>query len=186
MNKKQVEKFMEAVKKRDQNEIDEDEEIELIKKIFKDDEDFDLDEHIIIKIEGDDAKNIIEGLGLRRKDHKCDGCCNCEKEEDSKMKLKKGKKLDLYEKLQDIEDFNEDWVKKDSVNHPDHYKAGDFECIDVMVEALGIDLTIDFCLGNAFKYLFRSKDKGGHEDILKAAWYLNKYKELSMGENNVD
>lgn len=68
-----------------------------------------------------------------------------------------------------------------NINHPDHYKAGDYECIDVMEKVFGSDLVIDFCLGNAFKYLFRCSKKGRHEDILKAGWYLNKYKEIATG-----
>lgn len=71
--------------------------------------------------------------------------------------------------------------QKSDINHPDHYKAGDYECIDVMEKVFGIDLVIDFCLGNAFKYLFRCSKKGRHEDILKAGWYLNKYKEIATG-----
>ena len=38
----------------------------------------------------------------------------------------------------------------------------------------------DFCLCNAFKYIWRTKNKNGIEDIDKAIWYLNKYKELTM------
>ena len=72
--------------------------------------------------------------------------------------------------------------EKSNVNHPDHYKAGDYECMDVMRKVYGDDLVIDFCIGNAFKYLFRCAKKGKHEDLLKARWYLNKYKEIATGE----
>lgn len=74
--------------------------------------------------------------------------------------------------------------EKSNVNHPDHYKAGDYECIDVMRKVYGDDLVIDFCIGNAFKYLFRCAKKGKHEDLLKARWYLNKYKEIATGETD--
>ena len=47
------------------------------------------------------------------------------------------------------------------VNHPKHYTtgAGGVECIDAMTELLGYDVTIGFCLGNAFKYLWRNDIK---------------------------
>ena len=67
---------------------------------------------------------------------------------------------------------------EDVVNHPSHYETGKFECIDVMVEALGTTAVRDFCVCNAFKYIYRHKRKGGDEDIAKANWYLNKFIEL--------
>lgn len=71
----------------------------------------------------------------------------------------------------------------EAVNHPDHYNQGGIECIDAMVSAFGEDATANFCYLNAFKYLWRSTHKNGMEDIDKAIWYLNKYKELiSSGE----
>jgi len=63
----------------------------------------------------------------------------------------------------------------DNVNHPIHYRSGQFECIDVMMEVFGVEYVMDFCICNAFKYLYRAKRKNGVEDIRKAAWYLNKY-----------
>ena len=66
----------------------------------------------------------------------------------------------------------------DNVNHPQHYNTENFECIDVMLETQGIDDTAAFCKCNAFKYLFRTNQKNGIEDIKKAIWYLNKYVEL--------
>ncbi len=71
------------------------------------------------------------------------------------------------------------WVKKrDNVNHPSHYETGKFECIDVMVETQGVEAVKDFCICNAFKYLYRHKNKNGLEDVKKAIWYLNKLVEL--------
>lgn len=66
----------------------------------------------------------------------------------------------------------------DYVNHPPHYESGQFECIDVMLETQGINAVQNFCVCNAFKYLYRHNKKNGDEDIKKAAWYLNKYLEL--------
>ena len=70
----------------------------------------------------------------------------------------------------------------DIVNHPGHYETGKFECIEVMQEALGIDAVKDFCICNAFKYLYRHKRKNGLEDIKKAQWYIDKFLELSKEE----
>lgn len=70
--------------------------------------------------------------------------------------------------------------KIEMVNHPDHYKSGSIECIDAMVECFGKQSTQDFCLLNAFKYLWRCKEKENLvQDIKKANWYLNKYIELN-------
>lgn len=66
----------------------------------------------------------------------------------------------------------------DMVNHPSHYESGKFECIDVMEETQGKEAVMDFCLCNAFKYLYRHNRKNGIEDIKKAKWYIDKYIEL--------
>lgn len=66
----------------------------------------------------------------------------------------------------------------DNVNHPAHYETGKYECIEVMQEVFGIEAVQNFCLLNAFKYLYRTTRKNGVEDIEKAAWYLDKWKEL--------
>jgi hypothetical protein len=71
----------------------------------------------------------------------------------------------------------------DIVNHPSHYESGKFECIEVMLETQGKDAVMDFCLCNAFKYLYRHNRKNGVEDIKKAKWYIDKYIELAGGNN---
>ena len=68
--------------------------------------------------------------------------------------------------------------KNDIVNHPGHYETGKFECIEVMQEALGTDAVKDFCICNAFKYLYRHKRKNGLEDVKKAKWYIDKFLDL--------
>lgn len=68
------------------------------------------------------------------------------------------------------------------VTHPSHYTQGGIECIDAMVAAFGKEAVAHFCICNAFKYVFRHELKNGKEDIEKAEWYLNKYKELKYGE----
>ena len=66
-----------------------------------------------------------------------------------------------------------------NVNHPSHYNKGNIECIDAMVSAYGKDTVSDFCICNAFKYIWRYKYKNGIEDLKKAQWYLNKIVELN-------
>lgn len=70
----------------------------------------------------------------------------------------------------------------DNVNRPAHYNTGKYESIDVMVETQGIDAVKNFCICNAFKYIYRHRFKNGVEDIKKAIWYLNKYVELEEKE----
>lgn len=70
----------------------------------------------------------------------------------------------------------------DNINHPSHYKTCKFECIDIMLETQGIEAVKNFCICNAFKYLYRHKNKNGVEDIKKAIWYLNTY--ISMEDKN--
>lgn len=70
-------------------------------------------------------------------------------------------------------------VKDDPVNHPSHYTSGKVECIDAMEEVFGTEAVKAFCLCNAFKYLFRRKDKENEEqDTAKALWYFDRFKEL--------
>ena len=60
----------------------------------------------------------------------------------------------------------------DNVNHPPHYggENNDFEPIKI-IEHYGIN----FCLGNAIKYILRAGLKGNkNEDLEKAIWYLKR------------
>lgn len=72
-----------------------------------------------------------------------------------------------------VEKLGED-VKPDPVNRPAHYTSGGIECIDAMQAAFGDEAVKDFCLCNAFKYLWRHRQKNGVEDLKKARWYLNR------------
>jgi protein of unknwon function (DUF3310) len=72
----------------------------------------------------------------------------------------------------------------DNVNHPSHYETGKFECIEVMLETQGREAVKSFCVCNAFKYLYRHKNKNELEDIKKAVWYLKKFIELEEGTND--
>lgn len=57
----------------------------------------------------------------------------------------------------------------DPVNHPAHYTShpSGVECIDIVEH-------MNFCLGNAMKYIWRAALKGGLEDIRKARWYIDR------------
>lgn len=60
---------------------------------------------------------------------------------------------------------------EDKINPP-HYKTGDIECIEA-IEAAGYG--VDFCAGNAMKYLWRFKHKGNAlGDAQKARWYIER------------
>jgi hypothetical protein len=67
----------------------------------------------------------------------------------------------------------------DMVNHPPHYTVGDIECIDAIKAALTEEEFRGYCKGNALKYIWREKHKGGEESMKKAEWHLNKLTENS-------
>ena len=81
--------------------------------------------------------------------------------------------------------FNRNEVKSESVTdnnavtHPSHYTQGNIQCIDAMESAFGKEAVATWCKLNSFKYIWRAEHKNGMEDIDKAIWYLNKFKELS-------
>lgn len=58
----------------------------------------------------------------------------------------------------------------DPVNHPQHYTShpSGVECIQVTEH-------MNFCRGNAIKYIWRAGEKGNEvEDLKKARWYLDR------------
>lgn len=58
-------------------------------------------------------------------------------------------------------------ILTDNVNHPAHYEAGPFECVE-------LTRLYPFMGGNAIKYVYRHRLKGrGTEDLRKALWYLD-------------
>ena len=58
----------------------------------------------------------------------------------------------------------------DPVNHPAHYNSHPSG-----VECISITEHINFCIGNAVKYLWRAGEKGSLlEDIKKARWYIDR------------
>lgn len=72
-----------------------------------------------------------------------------------------------------------DWIdvvmtKKEAVDHPEHYSPGVYEAINVIEH-----YNLGFHLGNSVKYILRAGKKHNNvkEDIDKAIWYLQRYKE---------
>jgi hypothetical protein len=64
------------------------------------------------------------------------------------------------------------WTKimADMVNHPIHYTSHPSG-----VETIQITEHMNFCLGNAIKYILRSDLKGKQiEDLKKAIWYIDR------------
>lgn len=55
----------------------------------------------------------------------------------------------------------------DLVDHPGHYSSTRFGC-----ECIDVTRAMTFSAGNAFKYVWRHAEKGGHEDLAKALVYL--------------
>lgn len=57
----------------------------------------------------------------------------------------------------------------DLVNHPPHYTnhPSGIECIQITEH-------MNFCLGNALKYIWRADLKNGVEDLEKAEWYIKR------------
>lgn len=61
-------------------------------------------------------------------------------------------------------------MSNDNVNHPKHYTShpSGIECIQITEH-------MDFCIGNAIKYLWRAGGKNDKvEDLRKAIWYIQR------------
>jgi hypothetical protein len=61
-------------------------------------------------------------------------------------------------------------TQHDPINHPAHYTGhpSGVECITVTEH-------MNFCRGNAIKYIWRAGDKGNElEDLKKARWYIDR------------
>jgi hypothetical protein len=74
----------------------------------------------------------------------------------------------------------EDFMNHDPVNHPKHYTEhpSGVECIEITEH-------MNFCVGNAIKYLGRAGLKGEQvEDLRKARWYIDR--EIARILNNAD
>lgn len=94
--------------------------------------------------------------------------CNCNDEQPSIMNVGSIPEYD------DIPEMPVSTTKKEAVNHPEHYNPGVYEAINVIEH-----YNLGFHLGNSVKYILRAgkKHKNIKEDIEKAIWYLERYKE---------
>ena len=75
------------------------------------------------------------------------------------------------------------------VQHPNHYGAGNegLQCIEAMLQVFGKTSTMDFCKLNAFKYIWRAKNKGKEtEDMEKAKRYLEYWHVLNKLTDDKD
>lgn len=77
--------------------------------------------------------------------------------------------------------------KNDNVTHPVHYaESCSLECIQAMQLAYGTEAVYNFCKCNAFKYMWRYKNKNGEEDLKKARWYINYASNLAATNEEVN
>ena len=61
-------------------------------------------------------------------------------------------------------------MNSDQVDHPPHYTQHPSG-----VECIAITEHMNFCLGNAIKYIWRAGEKDDElEDLRKAAWYVQR------------
>jgi len=65
------------------------------------------------------------------------------------------------------------------VNHPSHYQGNQIEVIDVIEE-----FNLNFCMGNAIKYILRADYKENDiQDLEKALWYIQRELDFRYGNN---
>lgn len=69
-------------------------------------------------------------------------------------------------------------AEPDNVNHPSHYKIGEYECFTEMRALFGIDALISYCKLAVYKYRYRFTKKNGDEDLKKAGWYMRELMKL--------
>lgn len=62
----------------------------------------------------------------------------------------------------------------DPAINPDHYTAGEIECIEALAAMAGTESHIDHCVQSAVAYLWRWRRKDGTRDLAKAAWYIER------------
>jgi len=73
-------------------------------------------------------------------------------------------------------------VSEDNINtNPQHYKQGDIEVIDFI-----LDQKMDYLTANVQKYIARWRFKDGICDLRKARWFLDKLIEQQLENSEVD
>ena len=99
----------------------------------------------------------------------------------------------VYIELADEEAEEEDLLEfsqaeedeKDDAINPNHYKAGNVECIEAIQASLTAEAFAGYLKGNVQKYLWRYETKHWEDplqDLQKAEWYLSRLIEL-VGED---
>lgn len=84
--------------------------------------------------------------------------------------------------MANLEELVSEYLEKvDMVNSPPHYTThpSGIECIQITEH-------MNFCLGNAVKYLWRNEGKNGIEDLKKAIWYINREIARREGDGHND
>lgn len=100
----------------------------------------------------------------------------------------KGEKINMEISNKSIDEVKENLTEvwEDTVNHPSHYTDGGIEVIDFIKAK-----NLDFCLGNAVKYISRAGKKSDAaltekektvEDLKKSIWYIKKEIEWLKGD----
>jgi|TARA_R100000656_G_scaffold182_1_gene288 hypothetical protein len=69
---------------------------------------------------------------------------------------------------------------QDNIN-PTHYKQGEIEVIDFI-----LDQNMDYLTANVQKYISRWRFKDGIDDLRKARWFLDKLIEQQMKNSVID
>ncbi len=69
---------------------------------------------------------------------------------------------------------------QDNIN-PTHYKQGEIEVIDFI-----LDQNMDYLTANIQKYISRWRFKDGIDDLRKARWFLDKLIEQQMKNSVID
>ncbi len=65
-------------------------------------------------------------------------------------------------------------MKYDAVNHPVHYTTSGIECLDAIRASMSAEAFAGYLSGNCLKYLWRYRQKGGVQDLLKCEFYLKR------------
>ena len=92
------------------------------------------------------------------------------------------KQCEIDETEKDLEELcmgHEEYEEESNI-HPKHYQLCSLECIDTMLMSYGGQVVYDFCMCNAFKYIWRHENKNGKEDVEKARYYVDKAIEISV------
>lgn len=104
--------------------------------------------------------------------------------EEIEQDIREGRLVDGLEgETMDLENVTEEaheaMNKKADPTNPDHYKnSTSLECIEAMEIIFGSNAVVDFCVCNAWKYIWRWKNKNGAEDLKKAKWYIDRAQTL--------